>query len=109
MAKAVDGALGATVFHPSESLVGKHVRAQVGQLVTMSAQGLLRRKEANRSDPSRGGLGTIVRVNANWTCGERVCHACQSVHSVCPQEMQAAHILMACRRRPHLTRSDVTC
>mmetsp|Transcript_75901 Transcript_75901/g.123269 ORF Transcript_75901/g.123269 Transcript_75901/m.123269 type:complete len:115 (+) Transcript_75901:210-554(+) len=34
----------------------------------MSNQGLQRRKEANRSDPSRGGLGSIVRVNANWTC-----------------------------------------
>ena len=89
-AKAVDGSMGATVFEPSEKLVGKHVRAQVdarlspppapactfslarrtqvGQLVLMSAQGLQRRREANRSDPSRGGLGTIVRVNANWTC-----------------------------------------
>ena len=69
-AKAVDGDMGATVFRPEELLVGKHVRAQVGQKVLMSAQGLQRRKEANRSDPSRGGLGTIVRVNANWTCGE---------------------------------------
>jgi ubiquitin len=67
--KAVDGSMGATVFTPGEKLVGKHVRAQVGQLVSMSSQGLQRRKEANRSDPSRGGIGTIVRVNANWTCG----------------------------------------
>ena len=71
MAKAVDGALGDKVFAPGETLVGKHVRAQVGQLVSMSQQGLQRRKEANRSDPSRGGLGTVVRVNANWTCGAR--------------------------------------
>jgi len=70
-AKAVDGDMGATVFRPEELLVGKHVRAQVGQKVLMSAQGLQRRKEANRSDPSRGGLGTIVRVNANWTCDVR--------------------------------------
>ena len=67
--KAVDGSMGATVFTPGEKLVGKHVRPQVGQLVSMSSQGLQRRKEANRSDPSRGGIGSIVRVNANWTCG----------------------------------------
>ena len=28
-AKAVDGSMGATIFEPSEKLVGKHVRAQV--------------------------------------------------------------------------------
>ena len=65
---AVDGAMGADFTGPGEKLVGKHVRAQVGQLVGMSQQGLQRRKEANRSDPSRGGIGTIIRVNANWTC-----------------------------------------
>jgi len=32
MVKAVDGALGATVFTPGEKLCGKHVRAQVGHV-----------------------------------------------------------------------------
>lgn len=41
----------------------------MGQLVKISQQGLLRRKEAGRSDPSRGGVGAVVRVNANWSCG----------------------------------------
>ena len=53
-----------------EKLIGKHVRPCVGQLVVMSQQGLVRRREAGRSDPSRGGLGKIVRVNPNWTCGK---------------------------------------
>jgi ubiquitin len=79
---AVDGAMGAPFTNdgmvPDERLVGKHVRAQVGQLVSMSAQGLARRKEANRSDPSRGGIGSIVRVNANWTCGARPTPLCAS-------------------------------
>ena len=79
---AVDGAMGAPFTKdgmvPDERLVGKHVRAQVGQLVSMSAQGLARRKEANRSDPSRGGIGSIVRVNANWTCGARPTPLCAS-------------------------------
>uniref|UniRef100_A0A7S4JTT5 Uncharacterized protein n=1 Tax=Guillardia theta TaxID=55529 RepID=A0A7S4JTT5_GUITH len=37
----------------------------------MSEQGLQRRRDAGRADPSRGGIGTVVRVNANWTCDVR--------------------------------------
>jgi hypothetical protein len=50
---------------------------QVGMIVSMSGQGLERRKDTGRSDPSRGGVGSIVRVNENWTAGEWVrmlCH-----------------------------------
>ena len=68
--KAHDSAMGAVSFSEHEKLVGKHVRPCVGQYVVMSQQGLLRRKEAGRSDPSRGGIGKIVRVNPNWTCGD---------------------------------------
>lgn len=45
---------------------------QVGMIVAMSGQGLERRKDTGRSDPSRGGVGSIVRVNENWTAGESV-------------------------------------
>lgn len=68
--QAVDGDLGLVIEQKGERLVGKHVRPKLGMLVTMSAQGLERRKEAGRADPSRGGGGTIVRVNENWTVGE---------------------------------------
>ena len=69
--KSVDSAMGAPAppYDEHEKLVGRHVRPCVGQFVVMSKQGLLRRKEAGRKDPSRGGVGRIVRVNANWTCG----------------------------------------
>eukprot|EP00286_Rhodomonas_abbreviata_P000523 CAMPEP_0181290362 /NCGR_PEP_ID=MMETSP1101-20121128/1373_1 /TAXON_ID=46948 /ORGANISM="Rhodomonas abbreviata, Strain Caron Lab Isolate" /LENGTH=140 /DNA_ID=CAMNT_0023394641 /DNA_START=14 /DNA_END=436 /DNA_ORIENTATION=- len=67
-AKAVDGDLGVIFRAEGEKLIGKHVRPHVGQMVRMSQQGLDRRKDAGRSDPSRGGIGTVVRVNANWTC-----------------------------------------
>eukprot|EP00290_Baffinella_frigidus_P033189 CAMPEP_0180272172 /NCGR_PEP_ID=MMETSP0988-20121125/4104_1 /TAXON_ID=697907 /ORGANISM="non described non described, Strain CCMP2293" /LENGTH=143 /DNA_ID=CAMNT_0022243227 /DNA_START=51 /DNA_END=478 /DNA_ORIENTATION=+ len=66
---AVDGAMGLPYAGDAgEKLIGKHVRPQMGQLVKISQQGLLRRKEAGRSDPSRGGVGAVVRVNANWSC-----------------------------------------
>jgi len=74
-AKAVDGELGAVPF-TKERLLGKHVKPRVGQLVKMSQQGLQRRRDAGRADPSRGGVGTVVRVNANWTCGMRTCQLC---------------------------------
>ena len=45
---------------------------QVGMIVAMSGQGLERRKDTGRSDPSRGSVGSIVRVNENWTAGESV-------------------------------------
>ncbi len=69
--KSVDSAMGAPAppYDEHEKLVGRHVRPCVGQFVVMSKQGLLRRKDAGRKDPSRGGIGRIVRVNANWTCG----------------------------------------
>jgi len=54
-----------------ERLLGKHVKPRIGQLVKMSEQGLQRRRDAGRADPSRGGIGTVVRVNANWTCDVR--------------------------------------
>jgi hypothetical protein len=68
--QAVDGDLGLVNEVNGEKLVGKHVRPRLGMLVTMSGQGLERRKEAGRADPSRGGVGSIVRVNENWTVGK---------------------------------------
>lgn len=67
---AVDQDLGITIKLHGERLVGKHVRPQVGMFVSMSGQGLERRKETGRADPSRGGVGEIMRVNENWTAGD---------------------------------------
>lgn len=67
---AVDHDLGITIKQHGERLVGKHVRPQVGMFVSMSGQGLERRKETGRADPSRAGVGEIMRVNENWTAGD---------------------------------------
>ena len=67
--KPCESEMGVAHCGENEKLIGRHVRPSLGQRVVMSEQGLQRRKDAGRSDPSRGSFGTIVRVNANWTCG----------------------------------------
>ena len=71
--KACDEAMGGVVRDQYEKLVGKDIRPKLGMLVTMSKQGRERRTNANRPDPSKGGYGEIVHINANWTCGKSLC------------------------------------
>lgn len=60
--------VGLTSVLEQERLVGRDVVARVGMTVKLTEQALERRAENGRSDPSKGGTGTVVKCHPNWTC-----------------------------------------
>jgi hypothetical protein len=44
------------------------MQPRVGMTVRLTQQAIERRQETGRHDPSKGGVGKIVKVHPNWTC-----------------------------------------